>query len=143
MKIENLKEKFDKQFIDQLNMEINDILSKIFNDDFKLVISSTVETKTTKNIKKEIAFVINANDRETDIRGISGGEADRISLSLTIALANMWNSRFILIDESMKSLDDETRRNCIEVLRSTGKPCVCISHSDISGMYDYEINLQS
>lgn len=143
IKIEMLKNRFDLQFINQLNLEIERIVNRLFATDFHLTVYSVKETKTTGNQKHEIGFNITTNGRETDIRGISGGEADRVSLALTIALANIWNTRFIMIDESMKSLDDETRRNCLGVLRETGKVCVCISHSDIVGMYDHELCLSN
>ena len=78
--------------------------------------------------------------------GLSGGEKDRISLALTVALACVNPSPVLFLDECMSSLNTDLRENCIDALKKfvvaqTGKTIINIEHSGIEGYYDNVISI--
>lgn len=95
-------------------------------------------------VKAQINLQILYEGRECDFSSLSGGEKDRISLAFTLALAEIMSSPILLLDESFKSLDQETSNQVITSLRENykGKICVIIAHQIIQGAFDKVISLQ-
>ncbi|MBL4588148.1 hypothetical protein JKY79_02280 [Candidatus Babeliales bacterium] len=53
----------------------------------------------------------------------SGGEYDRVSLALALALAETTGARFLMLDETLGSVEEDTANRVIEVLDSWSKRC--------------------
>ena len=98
-------------------------------------------------MKPVVNFSIYYNNSTYDnIMGLSGGEKDRISLALTVALACVNPSPVLFLDECMSSLNVDLRENCIDALKKfvvgpTGKTLINIEHSGIDGYYDSVIEI--
>ena len=72
-------------------------------------------------------------------------DVDQISFALTCALSRVSVSDIILFDETMMSIDEELREDCLESLRNTvggTKTVLFINHEDIEGRYDQVLRLK-
>lgn len=71
------------------------------------------------------------------IDDLSGGEMDRICLAVTIGFSSQTSFPMIFCDESINSLDQETRISVIETIRrESSKAVVLIGHDEIEGICD-------
>ena len=80
---------------------------------------------------------------ETDLTCLSGGELSRVILAYTLALAEMFNTPLLLLDECTSSLDQELTSTVFEGIREhfKGKLTLIIAHQVITGNFDKEIKL--
>jgi ABC-type lipoprotein export system ATPase subunit len=74
---------------------------------------------------------------------LSGGETDRLSIALTIAMALSTRSNIVLLDECMASLDEGLREKCFETLRRflEKKTIVNVCHSIVEGHHDAALSI--
>lgn len=132
-----------QQITDQLNDCIQSICSSLFDRDITIGLSLYKTLKTTKHIKPQINFLIGYQGGQFDnINQISGGEGDRISLSLTLALNRLSMSPLIMLDESLASLDLNMKENAIRTIREhTNNTVFVIMHDGIEGIFDNVVNI--
>lgn len=133
--------------VDNLNHSLKTVLDWIFEDPITVHLQLFKTLKSEKGrMKPQVNIKINYRDGEYDnINQLSGGEGDRISLAMTIALARINNSPVLMLDESLSSLDAELKETCLNSIRSlledTGKTVICINHDSMTGSYDQIIQL--
>lgn len=107
----------------------------------------SVELKAFKNNKKttkaQITMDIQYKGMDCDLNMMSGGETSRIILAYTLALAEMFNTPLIMLDECTASLDQETADDVFEAIRENfnGKLTIIIAHQVVTGTFDHTINL--
>ena len=130
--------------VDGINSMINEMTAMIFN------IPMTALLRLTKNIddrvKRQVGFDFHyGGDVLTNLRQLSGGEADRLSLAVFLALNYISNFPLLLLDEPFATLDGEIRDQCLSAMRrvSTGKTIICVSHEDVAGRYDEHVELEN
>ena len=72
------------------------------------------------------------------INELSGGEIDRISLVITLALNKMSSIPVILLDEVLSSLDMNAKESCLSIVKSYSnmKTILTIDHEGVEGYYD-------
>jgi len=106
------------------------------------------QLKTKKRTKPSVNLKIHYRGAEYDnVNQMSGGEGDRVSLGLVLALNRVSTSPILLLDECMASLNDALRESCLQSLRDSvpqgdgGKTILCINHEDVEGNYDDVIRL--
>jgi exonuclease SbcC len=128
-----------------LNVSVQDILIDLFEEPISIQLSLFKTTKTTNKTKQQVNLVIKYKGMETDtISSLSGGEADRVSLAITIALSKLSPSPFLFLDESLASLDGNRKEACIDSMRKhipSSKLVLCVMHDGVEGMYDGVIHL--
>ncbi len=81
---------------------------------------------------------------EASIESVNlGGEGDRISLALMLSFQQVHQTPFVLIDESLGSLDSDNKELCMEILRQTmaNKTIFVIMHEGSEGWFDHIISL--
>ena len=80
---------------------------------------------------------------ECDLQMLSGGEMSRIVLAYTLALAEMFNSPLLLLDECTSSLDQETTNHVFDAIKEhfNGKLTIIVAHQVVTGIFDRTINL--
>jgi ABC-type transport system involved in cytochrome bd biosynthesis fused ATPase/permease subunit len=80
---------------------------------------------------------------EADMNMLSGGELSRVILAYTLALAEMFNTPLLLLDECTASLDEDTTNTVFEVIKDNfhGKMVIIIAHQVIEGGFDKSIVL--
>lgn len=127
--------------IDSLTLSVNTILEKLFDDQIQLKFLLFKTNKAGKT-KPEVNLTIQYKDGEyTDINEMSGGEGDRVSLALTLALSQIASSPIVLLDETMTSLNIDLQEKCLDILKDIKKTVICIDHESIEGYYDHVITL--
>ncbi|MDD4930680.1 MAG: AAA family ATPase [Candidatus Colwellbacteria bacterium] len=129
--------------IDQINYSMNYYLERFFPEN-----PITVEIKTFKETKKDIKPSINITVgyrgiENSSLDSLSGGEYDRIVLSLTLALSNLFGSNLILLDESISSLDGELSNDILECLKENMKEklIVVVAHQISVGIFDTVLDI--
>lgn len=144
-----LKEKIIKaesisvlNIIESINSHAQIYLESFFPDNpisvrlvpFKLV---------NKKIKSQINIEIEYKGMEAEISMLSGGELARVILAFTLALAEMFNTNMILLDECTASLDEELSNTVFEGIRDNfnGKLVLIIAHQVVTGAFDKKILL--
>lgn len=136
--------------LDSLTSTTNAVLSDIFPPDTPMHVrldmthSATRATTNSLSAGGTVSLSILYRGSIYDGAGLlSGGENDRLSLALTIALSANLRCPFILLDECMSSLDDETQDLCFDAIRKylPGKTVVNVSHSAVSGAYDANVTV--
>jgi DNA repair exonuclease SbcCD ATPase subunit len=136
--------------VDTINATLNDVLDIIFDQPIRVTVQlfKTLKSKAidgTQRIKPTVNVTIAYKGGEfTDINKLSGGEGDRISLAMTIALNRLSTCPFIMVDEAMSSIDGQLKEQCINALRSAlgcTKAMYCINHEVTEGHYDKVLSI--
>jgi glycosyltransferase involved in cell wall biosynthesis len=136
-----------QNLVDSINECTNNVLEDLFENDIKLELKLFKEDKKTNNLKPRINFAIYYNNNTYDsIMGLSGGEKDRISLALTIALACVNPSPVLFLDECLGTIGNDTREYCIEALKkyvisNTKKKVIIVEHNMIEGFADHIVEI--
>lgn len=131
--------------VDSINQVINEIAAFLFDDPITIRLSLFKPLKTKEKVKPVVNLAILYRGGEYDnVNQLSGGEADRISLILTLALSRLCNFPLLLFDESLSSLDSNLKEAAVRAIRSTTrKSVVCINHEGVEGLYDHQIDLSA
>ena len=130
------------QTIDNINYYMNSYLEKFFiNDPITVEILSYKETK--KDIKPQINLEIGYKGMNIDINSLSGGEYDRVTLSIVLALNTMFGSDLLMLDESISSLDSDLTNEILDVLKEHMKEklVIVVAHQIGTGVFDNVIEL--
>ena len=131
--------------VDSINESLNDILQNIFEKPIKVILNLYKKNKSNDKVRANVNLSVQYDGNEYDnINKLSGGEKDRISFALTLALSRLNGTEFLLLDETLRSLNDEYRTLCLEALKTffgTTKTILCINHEDVEGNYDHVIQL--
>lgn len=132
--------------VNTINSIMNEILEEIFETPILVTLKLYKKMKSNKRIKPSVNLVISFKGVEYDnINSLSGGEADRISLALVIAMNKIHLSPILLLDEAMKSINDELRAATIKCIRKfllPYKTIICINHEDTIGNYDHHLRIE-
>jgi ABC-type lipoprotein export system ATPase subunit len=143
--INDISTKALQDTVDCINIMTNDVLQHLFLTPINFELKLFKELKTRDQVKSQINLSINhkGNIYES-IEGLSGGEKDRISLGLTIALNKICGSPLIFLDECMAQLNAEMRQKCSKCvyLASGGKTIVNVCHEISEGYNSNTIKIQ-
>ncbi len=133
--------------VDTINSSLGDILPLFFNEPITVMFQLYKVLKTKKELKPGLNISIKYKGVEYDnINQLSGGEGDRISLGLVLALNSVSNSPIVLLDECISSLDGAVKESCIDAMKSLiktlGKTIICVDHEGVEGIYDQTITVR-
>lgn len=127
-----------KQVADSINKCLEYVIPLIFDDQISVQVDTIKVTKDGRS-RPKVNLKITRNGFEvSDIKLLSGGEGDRISFALTLALNLMCDRKILLLDETFSSIGDELKESAVEVIRKlcpTTTTCV-IMHDGVEGIYD-------
>lgn len=131
------------EIMEQINIEINTYLEFIFDKTpMTLTFKTTKELKTKKESRPVFDIdIFYKNEQYDSIAQLSGGESAKCGIAILLAFNKILGTKFILLDESLNALDMESKLKVIDVLKSTGKTCVLISHDEIQGVFDKVLSL--
>lgn len=146
-KSEETEEEILDRIINDINVTMENICAGIFESDFNISLSLFKKLKTDDRLKRETNFSIYyKGNTYTDMNELSGGEGDRASLALTLSLNKLYNCPFLMFDESLGSLDINTKECVIsaikELTEQSGKTILVIMHDGIEGVYDHIVDVQ-
>mgnify|MGYP003658690279 CR=1 FL=1 len=129
--------------ITELNDLLNEISSELF-EDIIIELEMFKKMKMKKDLKPQFNLLIHLKGNTYDnISFLSGGEKDRISICLTLALSIISNNPVILLDECMSSLDEEMRLKVLKLIKKyiPDKIIINVCHDSVQGYYDNIIKL--
>lgn len=141
---EALETRMLEQVIEDLNTSLSEICPKLFEAGASVYITLTKQNASNDALRTAFEVHLVQNGKDITLSGISGGEGDRVSFALTLALADLsafYASPFIMLDECMGSLDQELREQCIEAIkdyarRRPHKTIIVVDHLTLSGLFD-------
>lgn len=132
------------EIVGDINRTANLILKDLFNDDIRIILATHRTLKTKDKTKREVNLQISHRGQVYDNPNhLSGGEQDRISLALLIALAKVNPSPILGLDEAMAALDAPLREKCLKALRLhvPHKTLIHVCHEIVEGFHDNIIRL--
>lgn len=131
--------------VNTLNNLIDSSLNVIFDDPIKVTVLLYKTTKNNKSTKPNINLKIDYKGSTFDnINQVSGGEATRISLAISLALARINSFPLLILDEPLSSLDNDSRNSCLENLKNMlgqDKTIIVVNHEVIEAHFDKIISL--
>lgn len=127
-----------EEVIESINNIANDNLQYLFDDQISIKLDSH---KTLKKGDEKLQVNLKAiydDDIYDNINELSGGENNRISFCITLALSKITGSKILLLDECMASLNSDLREKSLEILkdRFPGLTIIHICHETTKGMHD-------
>lgn len=132
-----------QNIIDNINASLYDITSMLFQEcTVELSLYKALKNKQ-ENIKPCVHFTIyhkgNVHDSTNEL---SGGELDRLSLAITLALHKISPCPFIMFDELAASLNDEQKNIVISTIKEhTNCTTLYVQHGGIQGVFDTIIDV--
>lgn len=134
-----------QQVVDSINASIEGVCGTLFDRDISIALSLFKTAKTTHNVKPLVNFEIAYQGGTFDtITQMSGGEGDRASLALTLALNRLSTCPFIMLDESLSSLDTDMKEAAVRTIREhTNNTVLIILHDGVEGIFDHVIDMDA
>jgi DNA repair exonuclease SbcCD ATPase subunit len=142
--IKNAEKSSLDEFIHSLNAHASVYIDEFFVDDDILVeLKTTQEGKTSGKEKVALNFEVTYRGMSGDLYFLSGGEKDRVNLAFTLAFSELVDTRVLLLDECISSLDAETTNVVLEHLKEKykGKLMIVVSHQANLGFFDSVIEI--
>ena len=129
--------------VDSINSNIEGVCMPIFEDDISVTLKLFKRMKSTNNVKPTVNFdIAYKNGIYDNINQISGGEADRVSLALTLALSRLSTCPIIMLDESLAGLDLTMKETVISTLaENSDKAVIVIMHDGVEGIFSNAISI--
>lgn len=129
-----------EDIIDDLNIKLNEILGKIFDSENSII----AEISLTKDLKSGIqkhSFNIKISQNGIDyddINSLSGGEGDRISFAITIALNRLCGSPLFMADEALGSVPEDIKQKMLAIIDEEKQDMypIIIDHNVNKGEFD-------
>lgn len=127
--------------VNNINLHSQEIIDRFF--DQKLVSKLTTMKEVKGKIKPCINISIEYNGDEVDGSELSGGEFARLALAYTLALSQIYKSKFIILDETISSLDETNTETVIDTINETmsGQTVIIVSHQANAGLFDSVLNI--
>lgn len=124
-----------------LNEQVNELLKVMFPDEDRMTVNYST-TKETRAGKERMTCDISIFYKNTYVKNwkrLSAGEKDRLSLAIMLAINAISDSRFILLDETLNTLDSDSKLRILNMLRlfmQGKKLCIVASHDIVEGTFD-------
>ena len=126
-----------------INYHMKFYLDQFFSDAINVEIRPYKENKNG-DTRPTISIVIGYKGNVCSIEDLSGGEEDRVTLCIFLALNELSNSRILFLDESIASLQSSLSCKIIDSLRENvarNKLVVSINHNAEEGLFDKVITV--
>lgn len=141
---EALETRMLEQIISDLNTSLEEICPSLFKPGASVYLTLTKQNASNDNLRTSFDIHLVQGGKDIVLSGVSGGEGDRVSFAMTLALADLpafYGSPVILLDETMGSLNQEMREQCISAIkefahRRPHKTIVAVDHLTLSGLFD-------
>lgn len=132
-----------QQVVDSINASIQGVCASLFDRDINISLSLFKTMKTTKNVKPIANFSISYQGGTFDnINQMSGGEGDRASLALTLALNRLSSCPLLMLDESLASLDLNMKEAAIRAINeNVNNTVLVIMHDGVEGVFSHTLNI--
>lgn len=129
----------------RVNMELSDIIKGLYTKPLSVQLRMFKIVKKGNRIKPTVNLYVMMDNEEIDPSVISGGESDRLSIALTLALSKVRCSPILLLDECFTSLPANDRDRTIDIIVKHGKAqdrfFLCIAPNSSSDWFEKEIEV--
>jgi DNA repair exonuclease SbcCD ATPase subunit len=133
-----------EKVIESINYKLNEYLERMFTDIPIRVMLSLFRNSTGSKRDSFLKIAVNlqvyhGENSYPNVSSLSGGEADRVSLALTLTLAEIYGSQFLLLDECMASLDSDLRECCLSLVKASSlkqMTVIDVCHESCEGYHD-------
>ena len=128
--------------MDTINTTVDKYLSIFFPTD--PIDIQVLPFKTTKKATKpQINLSVNYKGVDCDLNSLSGGELQRVIVAFNLALSEIFNLPFVLLDECTSNLDQELTNVIVNGIKSNfeKKNVIIIAHQVVSGIFDKVIKI--
>ena len=130
-----------------INSTAQTYIDEFFSDDdgMEVELQPFKENSKTGEISHRINTIVNyKNMEDRTISSLSGGEKQRIALAFTLALAELQQVPFLLLDECTSNLDEEMTSIIIHYIKKNFE-CnlvILIAHQVVTGSFDKVIEIE-
>ncbi len=130
--------------VDCINQSVQSVCESLYDSPLNISLQLFKTIKSTKDIKPIVNFTItNKGATYDNVDDISGGEGDRASLAITLALKRLSSCPFIMLDECVVSVDTNIIETTIKTIRQNTSDTVLLTFPDfIEGLFDHVINVE-
>lgn len=132
-------------FLGQINQQLAGVMEQLFVQPASFALRSMKQLKTDDRIKPQINYEIMIDGVDsTSINEVSGGERSRISLAMAIVFSGFSNVPFLLLDESLSTLNASIKETTMKVIRQhlSDKLVIAVNHDTTTGVYDSVVRLE-
>jgi|SaaInlV_165m_DNA_1040744.scaffolds.fasta_scaffold00118_29 DNA repair protein SbcC/Rad50 len=128
--------------INSINQHASIYLESFFPD-HPISVSLLTFKEGKDSVKPKINVNVFYKGMETDLTPLSGGELSRVILAFTLALAEMFNTPLLMLDECTSNLDQELSNIIFETISEnfSGKQTIVVAHQVVEGCFDKVIKL--
>lgn len=128
--------------VDNINLHSQNYLDHFFPDN-PITVNLSCFKETKKNSKPQINIEISYKGMDSDINSLSGGETSRVILAFTLALAEMFNTPLLMLDECTASLDSESTSIVFDTIKENfkNKSVLVVAHQCTEGIFDKIIKM--
>lgn len=142
-KITEAENRCVEEMIDLINQKVKVYLDRFFQTDPIVMRLMTEKEDKKGSVKSELNIQLTYKDAVCDLTSLSGGEYDRCALSFMLAINELSSSPFLILDESISSLDMGNAENVLDVLKDSqpDKFVLLISHQANTGMFDHVLSV--
>jgi DNA repair exonuclease SbcCD ATPase subunit len=127
-----------------INAIAAEYLNRFFpNDGTSITLNNTFVTKKGDERSKMSMEAFHKGKVVKKLKSLSGGEKSRAFLSFQLALADMYKTNILMIDEGLSGADLETKEVCLVVLKelSNDRLILVIEHGVSDHFFDTVINV--
>jgi len=126
-----------QNLITSVNTLASDYLEKFFDEPISVSITMIKRTRNNTKMSLEISAQYRGH-RYTDVGDFSQGEIIKINLAFILALNQLNNSPFLLLDEIMVNIDKSIISEVYTILKeiSRERPIFVIDHNAVQGIFD-------
>lgn len=135
--IELAESKCISQIVDEINYIANEYLEAFF--DGNVLVSLDLLKENKKGIVSSINYTIQKGDTSfNQITYLSGGETARVTMAFTLALSEIFDTPFVMLDETTSSLDEEIGSEVFSYIKSrlSQKLVIIVAHQVTKGVFD-------
>jgi DNA repair exonuclease SbcCD ATPase subunit len=123
--------------IDVINAHVMPYIERFFG--YSMSVSLSMYKDTAKKGKKpSVNLSIEHKGYETDLKSLSAGEKQRVSLAFILAFSEMYSPKMLMLDECVNNLDEENTGIVMEAIDELypGKFVLMAAHKVVKGAYD-------
>ena len=137
-----------EESVAHLNHKMKEFLDIMFTEDNMAIEFKTVRDSKSKPGAKSMQCSMSIffkNSTYDKASQLSGGERERVSIAMMLSLNSLLDSNLIMLDETLRSIDTESRLAIIEMLQNLvddNKVCVIIEHVPIVGVYEHQMEMK-
>lgn len=140
----NLESQQLQSTVDCINQSVQSVCESLYDSPLNISLQLFKTIKSTKDVKPIVNFTItNKGATYDNVDDISGGEGDRASLAITLALKRLSSCPLIMLDECVVSVDTNIIETTIKTIRHNTNDTVLLTFPDfIEGLFDHVINVE-